>query len=165
LPTGETGSVRLRYRVVVALLVLTALSGLFVHAELTEDERNPYPDADELAADYDGYVGDDLLVTGYVTAVDGDGFTIEFESDGETISLRVSGAAAAVKPGGVVQVYGELRPERTMAGERVVVVNDSSGAEWYKYGVSAVGAIGFLIIFFRQWRVDAETWTLEARDG
>ena len=156
---------RLRYRAVVALLLLTALGGLFVHADITGDERSPYPDAEELAADYDSYVGDSVLLFGRVTATDDDGFTIEAESDGVIINLRVEGASAAVAPGGVVQVYGELRPDQTMAADRVVVVNDSSGAEWYKYAVSAVGAVGFLLLFFRQWRVDVETWTLEGRDG
>jgi len=157
--------VRLRYRAVAALLLLTALSGLFVHAGVTDNERNPYPDAEELAAGYDSYVGDRVLLSGRVIAVDGTGFDIGVDADGVTIELRVDGVSAAVDPGGVVQVYGELQPDQTMTAERVVVVNTGSGAEWYKYGVSAVGAVGFLVLFFRQWRIDAETWTVEARDG
>ena len=152
-------------RVLLAVLLLAALGGLFVHEDATADARTPYPEPHELAADYESYVGETVLAFGTVTDVDGDDTVIEAESEGVTIDLRVTGATATVEPGGVVQVYGELRPGREIAAQRTVVVNDSSGAEWYKYGVSVVGALGFLVVFLRQWRVDRETWTLEARDG
>ena len=157
--------VSLRGRVLVALLVLTALGVFFVHEDATHDARTPYPAADELAADYDSYVGETVLVFGTVTDVDGPDIVIQAESEGVTVDLRVTGVSTAVEPGGVVQVYGELGPGRELAPQRTVVVNDSSGAEWYKYGVSVVGALGFLVVFLRQWRLDRETWTLEARDG
>jgi len=152
-------------RALIALLLLSALGGLFVHADVTGDERSPYPAPHELAADYDGYVGETVLVFGTVTGVDGSDIRIEAESEGVTIDLRVASASTAVEPGGVVQVYGELRPGQQMVAQNVAVVNDSSGAEWYKYAVSAVGALGFLVVFLRQWRLDRETWTMEARDG
>ena len=152
-------------RLLLAALLLSALGGLFVHEDATSDARTPYPEPHELAADYDGHVGETVLVFGTVTAVDGDDIVIEAESEGVTIDLRVTGVTAAVEPGGVVQVYGNVRPEREIAAGNIVVVNDSGGAAWYKYGVSVVGAIGFLAVFLRQWRLDRETWTLEARDG
>ena len=152
-------------RALITVLLLTALGGLFVHYEATEDARARYPEPDELAADYDGYVGDTVLVFGRVTAVGDDALTIEAESEGVTVELRVRGSSAAVSPGGFLQVYGQLRPERTLTAQRVVVVNDNSGAEWYKYGVSLLGAIGFLLAFARHWRIDTETLTVEARDG
>ncbi|MDS0282298.1 hypothetical protein [Haloarcula onubensis] len=152
-------------RAVIALLVLSALGGLFVHEDATSEARTPYPEPHELAADYDSYVGEEILVFGRVSAVDGSAVVVEAESEGVTIELRVTGASVGVETGGVLQVYGELGPDREMAAQRVVVVNDSGGAEWYKYGVSAVGALGFLVAFLWQWRLDRETWTLEARDG
>ena len=156
---------KLWQRALVAVLLLSALSGLFVHAEVTSDARSPYPAPHELAADYDSYVGDRILVFGEVRDRDGGTATLEAESEGVTIELRVTGVTAAVEPGGVLQVYGDLGPDRTMTAERVVVVNGSGGAEWYKYVVSAVGAVGFLIAFGRYWRLDTESRTLEARDG
>lgn len=152
-------------RLLVATLLLAALGGLFVHEAATSDARTPYPEPHELAADYDGHVGEVALVFGSVRAVDGSDIVVEAESEGVTVELRVTGASAAVEPGGVVQVYGELRPGREIAAQRTVVVSDSASAEWYKYGVSVVGALGFLVVFLRQWRLDRETWTLEARDG
>jgi hypothetical protein len=157
--------VTLWQRVFVAVLLLSALGGLFVHEDATSDARTPYPAPHELAADYDSYVGERILVFGEVLDRDGETVTLEAESEGVTIELRVTGVRATVAPGGVLQVYGDLGPDRTMTAERVVVVNDSGGAEWYKYVVSAVGALGFLIAFGRYWRIDTETWTLEARDG
>ena len=152
-------------RLLVAVLLLSALGGLFVHEDATSDARNPHPEPRELAVDYDSHVGETVLVFGTVTAVDGDDIVIEAESEGVTIDLRVTGVAADVTPGGVVQVYGKVRPEREMVAQSIVVVSASGGAEWYKYGVSVAGAIGFLVVFLRQWRLDRETWTLEARDG
>mgnify|MGYP006287951703 FL=1 len=156
---------KLWQRALVALLLLSALCGLFVHAALTDDDRSRYPATDELATEYDSHVGETVLVFGRVTAVESDTVGIRAESNGTALELQVEGAAAAVEPGGVVQVYGELRPGRTMTAQRVVVVNQSGGLEWYKYAVSAFGALGFLVAFFRHWRVDTETWTVEGRDG
>lgn len=152
-------------RALIALLLLSALGGLFIHEDVTSDERSLYPAAHELAADYDSYVGETVLVFGTVTTADGSEMLIEAESEGVIINLEVAGASGAVAPGGVVQVYGELRPGQRIAAQNVAVVNDSSGAEWYKYAVSAIGALGFLVVFLRQWRLDRETWTVEARNG
>jgi hypothetical protein len=157
--------VTLWQRVVVALVLVAALGGLFVHEDVTSETRTPYPEPHELAADYGSYVGDRILVFGEVLDRDGGTVTLEAESEGVTIELRVTGVEATVEPGGILQVYGDLGPDRTMTAERVVVVTESGGAEWYKYAVSALGAVGFLVAFGRYWRVDTESWTLEARDG
>ncbi|EMA28830.1 hypothetical protein [Haloarcula japonica] len=152
-------------RVVIVLVLCLTLGGLFVHAEVTEDRWSPYPDATDLSAGYESYVGQDLMVVGTVTETSEDEMEIKAESDGEEIVLRVTGMKTAVEPGGVVQVYGTLKPDQTIAAEHVEVVSSSRWAEFYKYGASAVGALGFLLLFFRYWRIDRETWTLEARDG
>jgi len=159
------GSTAVWKRLLLAALLLAALGGLFVHEDATADARTPYPEPHELAADYDSHVGETVLVFGTVTAADGRDIVVEADSEGVTIELRVTDTSASVAPGGVVQVYGELRPSKELAAQRTVVVNDSSGAGWYKYGVSVLGALGFLVVFLRQWRLDRETWTLEARDG
>ncbi|MBV0900426.1 hypothetical protein [Haloarcula salina] len=156
---------RARYRALVALVLLAGLGGLAVHADVTGDDRWPYPGPEALESDYDRYVDQRTFVTGSVAAVDGTEMTVEADTPNSVLRLRVTGVAAPVEPGGVVQVYGTIRPDRTIAAERVEVVNSSFGAELYKYGASAVGALGFLMLFFRYWRPDTDTWTLEARDG
>lgn len=142
-----------------------ALGGLFVHAEVTEDKWAPYPDAEDLTAEYNSHLGQRILVFGTVTETNEEWIEIRSESDGRSISLRVTGADVAVEPGGVVQVYGTLKPDRTITAERIEIVNSSRWAELYKYGTSAVGALGFVVLFFRHWRIDTATWTLEGRDG
>ncbi|RLM37289.1 hypothetical protein [Haloarcula sp. Atlit-120R] len=156
---------RVWVRVGIVLVLCVTLGGLFVHAEITEDERSPYPDAADLSTGYESYVGQQLMVFGTVTET-GDGeLYIKVEGDGTAITLRVTETNTAVESGGVVQVYGTLGPEQTIAAERVEVVNSSRWAELYKYGASAIGALGFLLLFFRYWRINRDTWTLEGRNG
>lgn len=152
-------------RVAAALCLCLSLGGLFVHAEITDDQRNPYPDAEELNNEYSAYVGQTVVVFGTVVEATDQQMTIETEEDGTTVTLAVTGANATVSAGGTVQVYGTLEPNQTIAAERVEVVNSSWWAELYKYGASAVGAIGFLVLFFRYWRLNRDNWTLEARNG
>jgi hypothetical protein len=152
-------------RVIIALSLCLALGGLFVHAELTEDQWTPYPDAEDLSSGYDSYVGQDVMIFGTVTEHSEDGMEIMAEEDGESITLRVTGTETAVEPGGAVQVYGTLEPDQRITAERIEVVNSSRWAEFYKYGASAIGALGFLLLFVRYWRLNRDTWTLEARDG
>ncbi|WP_058992751.1 hypothetical protein [Haloarcula sp. CBA1127] len=156
---------RVWVRIVIVLVLCLTLGGLFVHAEITEDKRSPYPDAADLSTGYESYVGQQLMVFGTVTETSEGEMRIRAENDGTAITLRVTETRTAVEPGGVVQVYGTLEPAQTIAAERVEVVNSSRWAEFYKYGASAIGALGFLLLFFRYWRIDRETWTLEARDG
>ncbi|EMA17628.1 hypothetical protein [Haloarcula marismortui] len=156
---------RVRVRVVIMLVLCLTLGGLFVHAAVTEDKWTPYPDAADLSAGYESHVGQQLMVFGTVTETSEGEMRIRAESDGTAITLRVTETRTAVEPGGVVQVYGTLEPAQTIAAERVEVVNSSRWAEFYKYGTSAIGALGFLLLFVRYWRIDREAWTLEARDG
>ncbi|EMA12054.1 hypothetical protein [Haloarcula marismortui] len=156
---------RVRVRVVIMLVLCLTLGGLFVHAAVTEDKWTPYPDAADLSAGYESYVGQQLMVFGTVTETSEGEMRIRAESDGTAITLRVTETRTAVEPGGVVQVYGTLEPAQTITAERVEVVNSSRWAEFYKYGTSAIGAFGFLLLFFRYWRINRDSWTLEARDG
>ncbi|GGK68663.1 hypothetical protein [Haloarcula sebkhae] len=156
---------RVWVRVSIVLVLCLTLGGLLVHAAVTEEQWSPYPDAADLSTGYESYAGQQLVVFGTVTETSDSEMEINVESDGAAITLRVTGIKTAVEPGGVVQVYGTLEPNQTIAAERVEVVNSSRWAEFYKYGASAVGALGFLLLFFRYWRIDRETWTLEARDG
>ena len=152
-------------RVVTALCLCLLLGGLFVHAEMTEDQRNPYPDAEELNDEYSTYAGQKVMMFGTVLQTTDQQMTIEAKGDGTTVTLAVTGADATVSAGGAVQVYGTLGPDQTIAAERIEVVNSSWWAELYKYGASAVGAAGFLMLFFRYWRLNSDSWTMETRDG
>ncbi|MDS0278483.1 hypothetical protein NDI85_11810 [Halomicroarcula sp. S1AR25-4] len=153
-------------RVVVALLLLSVLGGLFVHAEVTGERRWPTPQADDLVADYDRYVGSETFMIGTVTAADGATLTVRFDSHLGPVSLTVSGVEKSPRRGATVQVAGTVGPEHTFRADRVVVVNSSSDAKLYKYGASLVGVALFLAAFVRYWRLDTTRWVLEARrDG
>lgn len=144
------------------------LVGMGVHYGAVQDDHWPYPDEDTLATHPETHVGEEVFLFGTVTAVDADAgtATIRVEADTGPFSISVQSFDRAVELGGVVQVLGELTAERTVDAERVVVVNSSSGAEWYKYGVSVLGALLVLLAFFRYWRVDWDTLTFEVRrDG
>lgn len=156
------------HRGVIVLALVALLVGMGVHYGAVEADRWPYPDEDDLASQPAEHVGEEVFLFGTVTAVDSDAgtATIRVEADTGPFSLSVQSFDRAVQPGGVVQVLGELTAERTVEADRVVVVNASSGAEWYKYSVSVLGAMLVLLAFFRYWRVDRDTWTFEVRhDG
>jgi len=150
---------------VATTVAMVATLGLGVYADATEEERWPYPTSDQLATDYDAHAGDQALVFGTVEERTGDTARIEVEYDTGTFQLTVRNFDATVQPGGTVQVYGTLERDRTMTAERVVVVNPAGSSVLFKYAVSLVAAVLFLVVFFRYWRLDWQTLTVEERDG
>jgi len=150
------------------ILGLVAILGLMGgHYGMVEAEQWPYPHEDTLATHPGAYVGEEVLLFGTVTDTNSqaDTATIRVESDYGTFSLTVKGFDAGVERGGVVQVLGPLTSERTVDAERIVVVNHSRSAKWYKYGVSIIGAVLVVTAFFRYWEIDTETWCFEVRDN
>lgn len=154
----------LRVRVGVALLLVVVLFGTFVHYDAVEDEHDPYPTEEALAEQYNAHGGERTLLFGTVQSIGNDQFVIEIESDVGPFEITVRDGSVPVEPGGVVQVYGTLGPERTIDPSRVEVVNRSGGSALYKYGVSALGALLVAVLFGRFWRVDTDSWALEVRE-
>jgi hypothetical protein len=155
---------RWRRFALVELLVF-ATAGLGVYADATDDARWPYPTVDAVGADYDDHTGETALLFGTVeSAADGTA-QIRVEYANGSFQMTVEGFDTAVQPGGTVQVYGTLEPGRTIDAERVAVVNPAGSSLLFKYGISAVAVVLFLVVFFRYWRIDWGTYTLEARDG
>lgn len=152
-------------RVAVAGVLVAGVLLAGVYYDAAEDRHDPYPEEERLATDYLSHVGQQALLFGTVERVDADRetATITVESDEGPFRLTVRAFDARVEPGGTVQVYGELRPDRTVAAERVVVVNPTGGSAAVKYAVSAVGAALVVAVFLRHWRVDLRTLTVEAR--
>lgn len=152
-------------RFALVALLLAATAGLGVAADATEDDRWPYPTADTLGTEYDEHTGETALLFGTVESVDDDTARIRVEYDDGTVAMTVQNTDASVQSGGAVQVYGTLEPDRTIDAERVVVVNPAGSSLLFKYGISAVAVVLFLLVFFRYWRIDWEAYSLEARDG
>jgi hypothetical protein len=141
--------------------------GMGVYYSTAEADHWPYPGTDDLAVDYDEYVGEETFISGSVRTHDDAGtMLLKVNSDYGPFEMVVTGAEETTVPGGIVQVYGTLRPNRTITASNVVVVNESAGSEWYKYAVSVVGAVLVLVAFFRRWRFAAEALGFEVRtDG
>lgn len=157
---------RLAVRVLGVVVLLGAVTGLCLHYGANEERADPYPKNEALATDYDAHVGEDTLVFGTVRDIDRDAntATVEVDSDVGPFDMTVTGFSGSVQPGGVVQVYGVLRPERTIDATNVAVVNPAGSSNLYKYAVSAVGAVLVLALFFRQWRFDPDGLAFEVRD-
>ena len=152
-------------RGVLALVLLGAVFGLCAHHDGATD-RWASPTAEEIDASYDRYVGETVLLFGTVEAVDegADAATIRVEHEEGEFEMDVDGVDADAEPGGIVQVYGTLEPDRRMTVSETVVVTESGGAELYKFAVSLVGAALVLALFFRHWRIDLDTLGFEVRD-
>lgn len=153
-----------RHLLVALALVGVAVAG-GVHYDALYDEKWPYPTDEGLSADYDEYVGEQVLLFGDVESIDrtADRATIEVEADNGPFTVTVEGIDADVEPGGVVQVYGTVRPGQTIAASNVVVVEASSENRLYQFAVSGVGAVLVLAAFFRYWRIDWAALTFEPR--
>jgi len=154
-------------RVAGVVVLLAAVGGLCVHYDATFDDNAPYPPTDDLATEYENYVGEETLVFGDVDRVDADAerATVRVDSDEGEFELLVRGFTERVQPGGVVQVYGTLEADYTISATNVAVVNPAGGSKAYKYAVSVVGAVLVLALFFRRWRVDTESLAFELRSG
>lgn len=156
---------RLAARLAITVLAVGLVFGMGVHYDIAEDRHWPYPNEEQLAANYDALVGERTLLWGTVESVDSSAAeaVIAVEHDGGTLTLTVTDFGAQVERGGVVQVFGTIEPGRTIAAERVVVVNPSGGSELAKFAVSGIGAIVVLVVFFRHWIVEWKTVEFEAR--
>lgn len=151
---------------IVALLA--ALGGLCIHYADTAGAHHPYPTQDDLATDYDAYVGEDVRLFATVKQVDeaADTATVRVDSSAGSFRMTVDAFDVQVNPGGVVQVYGTLRANHEITAQNVAVVNPAGASKAYKYGVSVVGALLVLAVFFRSWEFDADVLAFEVgRDG
>ncbi|WP_254279269.1 hypothetical protein [Haloarcula marina] len=153
-------------RLLVAALLVAVLGSLFVHAAATSDQRWPTPQADDLAVEYDRYVGAETFMFGTVVGQDGEGLAVRFDSHRGPVAVAVTDTDVTARPGATVQVAGTVGPDHTLRADRVIVVNDSRAAALYKYGVSLLGVALFVLAFFRYWRVDTDAWVFRVRgDG
>jgi hypothetical protein len=156
---------RLAVRLFISVLAVGLVFGMGVHYDVAGDHHWPYPDGDDLAEDYDAYVGDTTLLFGTVESVDESAGTarIRVEHVGGELVLTVRGFEVDVESGGAVQVFGQIEQGHTMTAHRIAVVNPSSGAEHLKFGLSGLGALLVLVAFFREWRVDWDAYAFRGR--
>lgn len=156
---------RLAVRLAITVMAVVLVFGMGVHYDITEDQHWPYPDGDELAADYDAHVGETTLVWGTVESVDLSAETaqVRIEHSDGSFTLMVHDFDADIVPGGSVQILGILESGYEMTAVQVEVVNPSGGAELMKFTVSALGALLVLVVFFNRWRIDWDRYGFEVR--
>lgn len=153
-------------RVVIAVVLVVALVGLGVIHDVTGESRWPYPSTDDIREQPEQYVGEEMVISGPVTGINGSTVTVRVKYTGGTYPLTVTGVDTTVQPGGNLQVYGTVQPGPRIDAQRAYVVNQAGSSRIYKYVVSLLGVAVFLLQFFRHWRVNPTEWTLEARsDG
>ena len=142
-----------RFLAISILTVLVLASG--VHYDAMEERHRTQPTTDEVLTAYDRHVGEETLLFGTVESVDADAETATIRVEGpDPTTMQVRDFDADVSRGGTVQVYGRLRSGHRIDAETVVVVNPDPAARYYKYGVSALGALAILAAFSRDWRID-----------
>lgn len=146
-------------RLLVVCLMLASAVGLLVQYERAEDAHTEYPTIAELESDYDGHVGSSHYFWGEVEATTANGFVTSYYE----MRFEVVDSDADVRVGDTVQVYGVVRPERTIAAERVV--RSDPGGRTYMFAVSGVAALLTAGVFARRWEFDRRTWSLRGRQS
>lgn len=157
-------------RSVAVTVLLTVLFVLTVGfgAATPNPALGDYPGEDELAQDYDSYVGEYVQVTGTVTETDPVEIDVEYEyaANGArysgVIALTVRNLDADVAVGESLQVYGPLGPSKTISAEQSVSVPATNYVAMYV--VSALAGLWTLARLLCGWRLDWQTAALKRRE-
>jgi hypothetical protein len=154
-----------RARLLALLVLLAAMVGLVVwHGTLEPaPEAGSYPGSEELAADYDRYLGERVTVVGRIVETDPVVIDAEYGA-GESIRLAVVGLAPNVRieAGAVLRVFGVVEPNRTVRTENAFAV--PPGGRWYAWGVSFLAGLWVLSRIVRRFRFDRAERGLVSRD-
>lgn len=150
-------------RVALAAVLLAALFGLCVAEAATAADRSPYPTGEQIVTDYESVVGERAIVGGIVTAT-GPTPSLRTTHGPAAVIIHVRGVDQELRRGSIVHVLGRLEPGHVVTAERVVIVSPSAGAETYKWAISGLAVGGFLLLFFKYWRVDLRALRVEVRD-
>jgi hypothetical protein len=149
----------------VVVVVLLGVFAMGAHFAATGEQHTAYPTTDDLATDYEAYVGDTVFLFGTVRSVDEatDSARLVFLSSSGPVAVTASNFEADVEPGGSVQLLGTARPGKTIEIRRTAVVNPAGSSKLFKYGISAGGALLVLVAFFRHWSVELRTLSIHRR--
>ncbi|WP_254535977.1 hypothetical protein [Halomarina litorea] len=131
-------------------------------------ELGAYPTEDDLGADYPTHVGDPAQVSGTVVATDPVVLVAEYEAytgDGYRtgdLRLTVRDLETPTATGDHLQVFGTVRPDRTIDATDAVAVPDRNFL--YTYLVSFVAGCWVLARLARGWTVEWSTLAVRPRD-
>jgi hypothetical protein len=150
-------------RALAVVVLLATLGGLFVAAgtQTPNPELNDHPGGDEVGPDPDAYVGQEVSLNGRVVRSDPLRVEVEYGT-GETFRVTVTGVDPAVADGDVLNTFGTLEDEGTLAADRVIV--REPWEMWYMYLVSFAGGLWVLTRTVRRWRVDRQRLAVVPRE-
>ncbi|MBS3817568.1 MAG: hypothetical protein KGY76_08415 [Candidatus Thermoplasmatota archaeon] len=151
-----------RARLCVIAFLLIILTGLFIwYGSLSPDPDNGnYPHQEHLIEDYDGYVGEEVELTGDV--IETGPVKIEAEHGDETIVLTITDVEKDVEKGDRLSVYGVVKEDKTIKADNTVVHPPINYA--YMYLISSVAAVWVFTRIVRQWRWDSQKAALKVRE-
>lgn len=107
----------------------------------------------------DAHVGETVHVWAEVTRND-DALVVLV---GDDTDLTVVGAETTAEPGDVIQVYGTIQPDGTVAAERVVVSERTRLLRLYAVSIGALALT--VVVFFRSWAVDLRRLVFVPRES
>ncbi|MFB6227592.1 MAG: hypothetical protein ABEH88_03250 [Halobacteriales archaeon] len=155
-----------RARLLVVLVLLAALFGLVVwHGTLTPaPDAGAYPGSEELAADYEAYLGEDVTVGGRIVETDPVVVEAEYGVE-EPILLTVVGLdpGVTVEKDAHLRVFGTVEPDRTVRAENAFAVPPIGPL--YAWTISFLAGLWVLGRIVRRFRVDREEWGLVPREA
>jgi hypothetical protein len=154
-------------RISIAVLLLGAVLGMGVHYDTEQSTHYPYPDTTDLKISPEGHLNTQVFVFGTVEEINEDQNTarVRIDTDEGPFTAEVTRFSTQrnVQPGGVVQVVGTFQGEYLIEADTVRVVNPAGASYIYKYAVSVVAAGLIMVLFFRYWRVNIRTLSVEER--
>ena len=127
-----------------------------------------YPDSATLAQEYDATIGQRVQVSGTVVRTEPLVLAAEYDyyaagaANSGSLDLTITAVERPVRVGQSVQVFGTLRPDRTIEAREIVVVPARNVA--YMYAVSALAGLWVLARLLRGWAVDWRTGAVTRRD-
>ncbi|ELY43644.1 hypothetical protein [Natronorubrum sulfidifaciens] len=151
-PYGQSG------RVLAAVILGALLVGslVWVGATAAEPLESQYPDETEVTPEPEAYVGEQVVLGGFV--VDTDPVMIATRASGYgqftlvDVDDRLQNAEGPLEPDDRVSAFGTLEDESTLVVERATTRQSSETA--YMYLVSAIGGLWVVGRFVRGWRFD-----------
>lgn len=148
-----------RFALIAVLLVV--LAGLFVWAGTIEPDPadNNFPGNDEVFADPDEYVGQQVSVGG--TVVNTNPLTVETTVEGERVTFIVENANLDVSTGDQLSAFGTLQSDHTVTATNVV--HREPWEAHYMYAVSFLAGLWVLARLLNRWTVDTDHWTVIPR--
>lgn len=129
----------------------------------------PLPGQDQLAYDYDAYVGDEAEVSGIVINTEPVVLAAEYQyfAEGQryrgVLTITIRGVSEPVAEGDIMQVAGTVEEGQALTARNAVAVPNRN--VWYMYTVSALAGFWVLGRLLAGWRFDPRQSAVVRREN